>query len=230
MNLALSIVALLLGPLIYGLSQRNRVARQVLDGFIFITIAGIICVNIIPEALAVGGTLAVIFLVAGIAFPVIMEHGFRGALHEAHVVVLILAALGLIIHAIIDGIALLPAQGSDLAHAVILHRLPVGMAIWWSLRPSLGTSVAVAAIVTISLATALSYLLGAPVVELAEAKSLALVQAFVSGSLIHIVAFGITHEHDAHIEPVARSQDWSYRVGILLGLFLVFTAPQLNGI
>lgn len=230
MNLALSIVALLLGPVIYGLSQRNRVARQVLDGFIFITIAGIICVNIIPEALAVGGTLAVIFLVVGIAFPVIMEHGFRGALHEAHVVVLILAALGLIIHAIIDGIALLPAQGSDLAHAVILHRLPVGMAIWWSLRPSLGTSVAVAAIVTISLATALSYLLGAPVVELAEAKSLALVQAFVSGSLIHIVAFGITHEHDAHIEPVARSQDWSYRVGILLGLFLVFTAPQLNGI
>ena len=135
MNLALSILALLLGPVIYGLSQRNRVARQVLDGFIFITIAGIICVNIIPEALAVGGTLAVIFLVVGIAFPVIMEHGFRGALHEAHVVVLILAALGLIIHATIDGIALLPAQGSDLAHAVILHRLPVGMAIWWSLRP-----------------------------------------------------------------------------------------------
>ena len=230
MNLALSIIALLLGPVIYGLSQRNRVARQVLDGFIFITIAGIICVNIIPEALAVGGTLAVVFLVIGIAFPVIMEHGFRGALHEAHVVVLILAALGLIIHATIDGIALLPAQGSDLAHAVILHRLPVGMAIWWSLRPSLGTPVAVAAIVTISIATALSYLLGAPMVELAEAKSLALIQAFVSGSLIHIVAFGITHEHDAHIGPVARSQDWSYRVGILLGLFLVFTAPQLNGI
>lgn len=230
MNLILSILALLLGPAIYALSRRNRIARQVLDGFIFITIAGIICVNIIPEALAVGGMLAVVFLVLGIAFPVVAEHGFRSALHEAHVVVLILAALGLVIHATIDGIALLPAQGSDLAHAVILHRLPVGMAIWWSLRPSLGTPVAVAAIVTVSIATALSYLLGAPVVELAEAKSLALVQAFVSGSLIHIVAFGITHEHDTPIEPVAKSQDWSYRVGILLGLFLVFTAPQLNGL
>ena len=230
MNLILSILALLLGPGIYALSRGNRIARQVLDGFIFITIAGIICVNIIPEALAVGGMLAVVFLVLGIAFPVIVEHGFRSALHEAHVVVLILAALGLVIHATIDGIALLPAQGSDLAHAVILHRLPVGMAIWWSLRPSLGTPVAVAAIVTVSIATALSYLLGAPVVELAEAKSLALVQAFVSGSLIHIVAFGITHEHDTPIEPVAKSQDWSYRVGILLGLFLVFTAPQLNGL
>jgi len=230
MNLILSILALLLGPVIYALSRRNHIAREVLDGFIFITIAGIICVNIIPEALAVGGMLAFVFLALGIAFPVIVEHGFRSALHEAHVVVLMLAALGLIIHATIDGIALLPAQGSDLAHAVILHRLPVGMAIWWSLRPSLGAPVAVAAFVAISIATALSYLLGAPVVELAEARSLAFVQAFVSGSLIHIVAFGITHEHDTPIEPVAKSQDWSYRVGILLGLFLVFTAPQLNGL
>ena len=230
MNLILSILALVLGPVIYGLSRQNRIARHVLDGFIFITIAGIICVNIIPEALAIGGMLAVIFLVLGIAFPVIVERGFRGALHEAHVVVLILAALGLIIHATLDGIALLPAQGNDLAHAVILHRLPVGMAIWWSIRPSLGAPVAVAAIVTISFATGLSYILGAPIVELAEAQSLALFQAFVSGSLIHIVAFGITHEHDAHIEPVVKSQDWSYRIGILLGLFLVFTAPQLDSV
>ncbi len=228
MNLALSILALLLGPVIYALSRKNHVARQILDGFIFITIAGIICVNIIPEALAVGGALALLFLLLGLAFPVVVEHGFSNALHEAHIVVLVLAALGLVIHATIDGIALLPAQGSDLAHAVILHRLPVGMAIWWSLRPTLGTPVAVGAIVMISMATALSYVLGAPMVELAEARSLAMIQAFVSGSLIHIVAFGFTHEHDAHIEPVAKSQDWSYRVGILLGLFLVFTAPELN--
>ena len=228
MNLALSILALLLGPVIYALSRKNHVTREILDGFIFITIAGIVCVNIIPEALAIGGTLALLFLLLGLAFPVVVEHGFHSALHEAHIVVLVLAGLGLVIHATIDGIALLPAQGSDLAHAVILHRLPVGMAIWWSLRPTLGTPVAVGAIVVISLATALSYVLGAPMVELAEARSLAMVQAFVSGSLIHIVAFGITHEHDAHIEPVAKSQDWSYRVGILLGHFLVFAAPELH--
>lgn len=230
MNLLLSITALLLGPVIYALGRRNHVARQILDGFIFITIAGIICVNIVPEALAVGGTLAIIFLALGIAFPVVLERGFHNAFHEAHVLVLIIAALGLIIHAIIDGIALLPAQGSDLAHAVILHRLPVGMAIWWSLRPNLGVPVAVAAFATISIATAASYVLGGPMVELAEARSIAYVQAFVSGSLIHIVAFGVTHDHGGHIEPVAQSQDWGYRVGILLGLFLVFTAPQLHSL
>ncbi|MGI9249542.1 MAG: hypothetical protein ACR2QI_11025 [Woeseiaceae bacterium] len=230
MNLILSISALLLGPIIYALGRRNQTSRHILDGFIFITIAGIICVDIIPEALAVGSTPAFVFLVLGIAFPVVIERGFHGAFHEAHVLVLIVAALGLIVHSIIDGIALLPAQGDDLAHAVILHRLPVGMAIWWSLRPNLGLPVAIAAFVTISIATIASYVLGGPVVELAEARSIAYVQAFVSGSLIHVVAFGITHEHGGHIEPVAQSQNWGYRVGILLGLFLVFTAPKLNGL
>ena len=51
MNLILSITALLLGPIIYALGRRNHVARQILDGFIFITVAGIICVHIIPDAL-----------------------------------------------------------------------------------------------------------------------------------------------------------------------------------
>ena len=73
MNLILSIAALLLGPIIYAFGRRNSAMRQILDGFIFITIAGIICVDIIPEALTVGGTLAVIFLVLGLAFPVIIE-------------------------------------------------------------------------------------------------------------------------------------------------------------
>lgn len=228
MNLILSIAALLLGPIIYAVGRRNHAMRQILDGFIFITIAGIICVDIIPEALSVGRTLAFVFLIFGIAFPVIIERGFHGAFHEAHRLVLFVAALGLIVHATIDGIALLPTQGSDLAHAVILHRLPVGMAIWWSLRPNLGMPVAIAAFATISVATTASYVLGGPVVELAEARSIAYVQAFVSGSLIHVVAFGVTHDHGGHIEPVAKSQDWGYRVGILLGLFLVFTAPQLH--
>jgi hypothetical protein len=197
MLLTLSIVALLFGPIIYTIGRRNAIARQVLDGFIFITIAGIV-------------------------------RSFHGAFHRAHALVLALAAIGLVIHSILDGIALLPSQTSDLAYAVILHRLPVGMAIWWSVRPNLGLPAALAAFVMIIGATGLTILLGTPVIELAEARSIAFVQAFISGSLIHIVAFGISHDHDKHVEPVAKFQDWAYRVGILLGLFIVFTTPHLH--
>jgi len=227
MTFFLSTLALLIGPVVYTIGRSNRNARQILDGFIFITIAGLVTINIIPDALAVGGLPAVLFLVLGIAFPVILERAFHSAFHAAHGLVLVLAALGLVIHSVLDGIALLPAEGRDLAWAVILHRLPVGMAIWWSLRPNLGLPVAVGAFLTIIVATGLSFVLGAPVVGLAEARSIAWLQAFISGSLIHIVAFGVSHDHGAHVEPVAQFQDWGYRLGILLGLFLVFTAPAL---
>jgi hypothetical protein len=229
MTLFLSTLALIVGPLIYTLGRKNRVARQILDGFIFITIAGLVTINIIPEALSAGGDVALVFLALGIAFPVVLERIFHSAFHAAHGLVLILAALGLAIHSVLDGIALLPAEGKELAWAVILHRLPVGMAIWWSLRPNLGLPVAIGAFITIFVATGLSFIFGAPVVELASASSVAWLQAFISGSLIHVVAFGVSHDHGAHVEPVAQFQDWGYRMGILLGLFLVFTLPALYG-
>ena len=228
MLLALSIVALLAGPALYTLGRRNRIVRQVLDGFIFITIAGIVTVHIVPEALTGGGTAAIAFLALGIAFPIILERALHESFHAAHALVLALAALGLVIHAVLDGIALLPSGTRDLAYAVILHRLPVGMAIWWSLRPNLGLGAALAAFAMIIAASAASFMLGASAVELAEARSIACLQAFISGSLIHIVAFGVSHAHDKHVEPVTQFQDWGYRLGILIGLFLVFTAPLLR--
>ncbi|MCG8371170.1 MAG: metal transporter, partial [Proteobacteria bacterium] len=131
--------------MIYRLGVRVRTTRRILDGFIFITIAGIVAIHIIPEALARGGNPAIAFLLLGIAFPMVIERVVHEKFAAAHGFVLALAALGLVIHSILDGIALLPTQNAELAYAVILHRLPVGMAIWWSLRPNLGLTAAVAA-------------------------------------------------------------------------------------
>jgi hypothetical protein len=244
---ALSVVALLLGPFVYAWGQSRPTARQVLDGFIFITIAGIVCVHIIPASISNGGVLALGFLLLGLAFPVVLERQFHHLMHKAHGVVLLLAALGLAVHAMVDGIALLPLEvlaanpgpvadsawysgllDNQLAIGVILHRLPVGMAIWWSLRPHLGAPVAIAIFALIIAATGLAYFLGGPVVELAETRSLACFQAFVAGSLVHVVAFGVSHDHSGHIESRPQGSHWGYRVGILLGLFLVFTAPHIH--
>ena len=149
MTLVLSVIALLLGPFIYALGRRQPTTRQVLDGFIFITVAGIVCVFIIPESLVSGGLLALLFLALGLIFPIIAEKSFSQSAEKAHVFVVMLAALGLVIHATIDGVALLPQLGAEtmpqnslfgnqLAIGVIIHRIPVGMAIWWSVRTSFG--------------------------------------------------------------------------------------------
>lgn len=246
MTLLLGIVALLLGPFIYAIGQQKRRFRQFLDGFVFITIAGIVCVHIIPDTIGSGGIWALLFLLLGLAFPILLEKVFHSALHEAHVVVVILAALGLVLHATIDGIALLPfaaeqhshehdllyaLEGGPLALGVILHRLPVGMVIWWSVRPQFGTATAVLVFALMIAATVLAYVMGTPVLQMTESQFITYFTAFVSGSLVHVVAFGISHDHHGLTQEEGKSApDQSpYRLGILIGLLIVFTLPHTLG-
>ncbi len=219
MNFVLSTLALVLAPFVYAVGRHSPVTRQVLDGFIFITIAGIVCVSIIPEALRYGGNVAFAFLAIGLAFPFVIERLGSISHRKAHVFIVVLAGLGLVIHASIDGIALLD---QTLAPAIILHRIPIGMAIWWSVRPSFGTGSAVLVFALIIGATAAAFFLGAPIMELAEVRGLSWFQAFVAGSLVHVVAFGISADHGGQVEPAAGFRDWGYRAGILIGLFVLF--------
>lgn len=196
MPLILSTVALLLGPIIYAVARKNRLSRRILDTLIVATIAFIIIVHIIPEALEHGGTLAILVIVVGIAFPMVLERLFRKATDAAHLVIVAIAAVGLLIHAVVDGVALLPGSGVGLAHAIVLHRLPVGMALWWAVKPNFGLAISIVVFAAVILATTAGYLLGDSLVEFADMRSIAMLQAFVSGSLIHVVLFGVKHHHD----------------------------------
>ena len=248
MTFALSVIALLLGPLLYVLSRRQPTIHEILHGLIFITIAGVVCVHIVPESLETGGLPALLFLAVGLAFPILLERSFAQHLGKAHTFVLVLAGLGLIVHASIDGLALAGGSveasthgsgvvtllekfgGGELALGVILHRLPVGMAIWWSLRPGFGTPVALGALLLIVAATGVSYAYGNLLWGMTEARGFAYFQAFVAGSLVHISAFGLTHEHDSPDAETtsAASHPWSFRVGVLAGMFLMFAAPHTH--
>jgi hypothetical protein len=195
MTLILSITALLLGPVIYTAGQRNKLARRVLDALILLAIAAIIAVHVVPEALQHGGAIAIVVILLGLIFPMILERLFRKATDTAHLFIVILAALGLLIHAVVDGVALLPENGSALAYAIVLHRLPVGMAIWCIIRPNFGNTIAIGVFAMVIVATVAGYFVGASILELAETRTLALLQAFISGSLIHVVVFRHGHHH-----------------------------------
>jgi len=106
-----------------------------------------------------------------------------------------LAAAGLLIHAVVDGVALPPENGTSLAYAIVLHRLPVGMAIWCVVRPNFGTVTAMSVFALVIGATVAGYFVGASGLEMAEKRTAALLQAFISGSLIHVVIFRHRHHH-----------------------------------
>ncbi|MGB5165892.1 MAG: hypothetical protein WBN09_02950 [Woeseiaceae bacterium] len=195
MTLLFGIAALLLGPLIYTAAARQRRARHALDLVISLAIGVIIVVHIIPEAWQHAGVTALVFLVIGGIFPTALERLFRQAHQSAHLAIIVLASTGLILHAAIDGMALVPTSGGALAWAIVLHRLPVGMAIWSLVRPNFGVVGAVIVLATITLATCAGYFLGNTLSAYAESTAVALFQAFVAGSLAHVALFGAKHRH-----------------------------------
>lgn len=190
MNFLLSTIALLLGPFVYAMGRRNATAERLLDAFVILAIAWIVGVHIVPEVLATGGMATIAMMAIGMAFPFLLRRIFHLASSQMRVTLLSLAATALALHAVIDGIALLPAMGDPLSVAVIVHRLPIGMAIWWTFRPAIGRTAAIAAFAIVIAATALSYFLADPVVDMLESRTLAYFQAFVSGSLIDLVVVG----------------------------------------
>lgn len=191
MYFLLSTIALLAGPFVCILGRHNKMTERAVDVLIIAAIAWIIGVHIVPDAVQAAGWAALAFLALGMAFPYLLRRIFHLASSAMHTALLLIAALALVLHAVIDGIALLPGNGNQLGLAVILHRLPVGMAIWWTFRPAIGTKAAIAAFALIITATALAVYFGGPVIELAESRMLALFQVFVAGSLADMVIVGL---------------------------------------
>jgi hypothetical protein len=229
MLLLAATVALLAGPLLFELGRLGARTTAFLDGFAFITIAGLFLFGILPEALAAGGMAAWAFAALGLGFPLVAERLFHDAAHREHLVFLALGALGLLAHCMLDGLVLLGASpAGQEAHglaeqqglAVILHNMPKGVALWFLIAPAFGRRVAAGVLVALVLGTALGYLAGEAALTLLTGSGVAWFQAFVAGSIFHVVLHGVAgHEHEA---PALRPARWPERLGQLGGLALLF--------
>ena len=138
--LAASLFALALGPIAVRACEGRPGPWQGLDAFIFVSILGLVGLLLLPHALHDGGAIAALVLVAGFMVPGWLEHRFSSRAGDAHNLALLLGLLGLVLHSLIDGVALAAPQvhsmehGNELAAAVLIHRLPVGLTVWWLLR------------------------------------------------------------------------------------------------
>ena len=256
MNLVLSLLALAIGPLLYAACRKADGVKSSLDGFLFVTIAGIVIVYIVPDVFGVAGFVAIGFLIAGAAFAFAVEHHASPQSGGAYSWVVMLGALGLAVHAAMDGIALLPDEhlhldvrdlgghgrnelhdhdhghehglagllSNHLALGVILHRIPVGMAIWWTLRPQIGNAMAVAALALIAASTTVAYLFGDAILQVMQTNSVACFQAFVAGTLLHVIVFSTVRREATPLTQNVLGE----RLGIIAGLFLIYLVPHAH--
>ena len=229
-TLIAGIAALLVGPIAYrSLTRRGELAAA-LDGFIFITIGALVLLEALPEAVAAGGLWAWGFLLIGLFGPNALERLVHRAARQTHLLTLLIGGLGLVLHATADGAAL-GAGSTDnplLPLAVILHRLPVGLAVWWLLRPSFGARTANAVLALMVLGTLLGYGVGPQVAGAVDTTALAWFQAFVAGSILHVV-FNKPHLGDEF--TVERNQDIPRHyegMGNLLGIAVMLGIASLH--
>lgn len=216
-------LAMVLGPVIYRLSARVPPLLSALDGFVLVSVGGLVFCVLLPDAVAEAGAAVLLAALLGMAIPTLVER-FGGVSHgRVHAIGLLLALLGLFFHTVLDGAAL--ASGEDthdhqgiLALAVVLHRLPVGMIVWWLVRPNYGLTKAVAGIAFIVFGTFCGVLLRATPVFDAGGDVFAWFQALVTGTLVHVVLHGtgIGTQKGTHSTSFAEGAGGAVGFGILL--------------
>lgn len=188
-----SLLALAVGPLLHRVADRARASLLLLDGFVMAAITGLVVVHIIPHAMEAAGIAALGVALLGFLGPQLVEHLLKSGASKAHMVTLTLALLGLVVHTFFDGAAIAAPLEADrgrvslLALAVVLHRLPIGVTVWWLLRSSVGERFALGALAVMAGSTVAGFALGDGVAGQLGSQWLALFQAAVAGSLLHVV-------------------------------------------
>lgn len=201
--LVATLVALMSGPMLYAVAQRRPALLGFLDGFVLVSIAGLVLIEVLPDAFGSGGLVSLLFLLVGLLGPTALEHGLTRARREAHLLALALAICGLVLHSIGDGTALSGEGGRHgddaLALAIAIHSVPVGLVVWWLLFPVFGAWLPGLALLAMCVATVAGYLFGIELGGLLGERGWAWFQALMSGSILHVI-FGRPHldETSAH--------------------------------
>lgn len=226
MLLLLSILALFLGPLTYRLLQRQPGWLDLLDAFIFVTISGLVLFHILPELLHDGGLPVLVIMLLGLLAPGWIEKYFHKVAHQAHQATLLLGVLGLVLHASIDGSVLLVEQGDHtgwlLALGVLLHRFPIGITIWWLLRPQYGRFFPLGILFGMSMATLAGAFFAEYSLAQLDGHGMAWLQAFVMGSIMHVVLHRpYLHGHAAQHAKQEEENKYSAGIGSIAGLVVL---------
>ncbi|MCE9687896.1 metal transporter [Shewanella sp. AS16] len=220
--LVASCIALLLGPLFYRYFSSGSGLQKGLDGFIFVSLGGLVLLHILPELLEHGGFVAIVFVVLGLWGPTASERLFHRYSEITHNLTLSLGVGGLLLHTITDGGAMVLAQqagnSSLLALGVILHRLPVGLAIWWLLKPQVGTRWASLVLTAMILLTGIGYFAGEQLLSQLSLDNTVYLQAFVTGSILHVV---LHQPHGQHEPDRLGKYEYQAGIGSLLGIGLL---------
>jgi zinc transporter ZupT len=187
------------GPLLYRALHPHPRAVHLVDGGVYLAVPILVALQVLPHAWEDRSILALAALVVGFLLPAAVERLSHALDERTDNVALVVGLSGLVLHSVLEGGGFAPAGdgvAAPFALAVTLHRIPVGLVIWWLIRPRFGQGWAAFGVGSMILGTLAGYGLGAELLVGMEESGVHLYQAFVSGSLVHVVYHQGRHDHD----------------------------------
>jgi hypothetical protein len=187
----------LLAPVLYRVLHDRPSAVETFDKFVYLAVPMLVAWQVLPHAWEEQNVLLILAVTGGLVLPILVERAFQSIADETDNLAIAAGLSGLVLHALLEGAALTPTSPDPpLVAAIILHRIPMSLVIWWLIFPRFGTKKAAAGIGLLVLATLAGYSLGSEFLSGLQGDGPALYQAFVSGSLIHVVFHQGRHDHD----------------------------------
>ncbi|AOE49735.1 hypothetical protein [Kangiella sediminilitoris] len=243
MLLLLSLIALLIGPLMLKVIGQNRRMDDFLFPFVLVSVGSLLIFDVLPVLWSNIGFALFPLLLLGFFGPALAEITFRRFAHKTHSIALILGITGLMTHSAIDGAAVVTVEGNEmLPYAVILHRLVVGLSLWWIVNPLWGSRRSAIVFGFMLIATTAGFYIGEKQLFGLHNIFIDYFQAIVSGTLLHVIIHRPhSHEHgegETHVhkhEEAAEQQFISsihhkgyFITGLSVAVLLVLVLHQLH--
>ena len=129
----------------------------------------------------------IVAVACGAGLLVVVERLSSRLARYADDVTILFGVLGIGLHALLEGSALTAGASPTFVLAVAFHRLAVGLLIWWLVQPRHGTGAAAMGVGVIIGATLAGYVVGGGVAGAVAFLNPRLFEAFVAGTLLHVV-------------------------------------------
>ncbi|NIM71299.1 MAG: hypothetical protein GTN86_13480 [Xanthomonadales bacterium] len=195
--LILSVIALFIGPLLYHWLRHGGLIARAVERLVVAVLAIMVAFLLVPEALHQLGWAAVALIVAGYLVPGLLEAALKGAAQTFHLASVYVALAGLSLHALLDGAGLAGSglhADNDLAMAIVLHRLGIGLVLWLIVQPALGARAGLLVLLLMAVMTVAGFYLSGAVLPLAGDRAVQFIQALIIGAIIH----SLIHREHVH--------------------------------
>ena len=193
--LLVALAAPLVGALIYLLLHHHPRTVQLVDTATVVVLPVLIALQVLPHAWEERTIWPVVAVGAGLGLLALIERISHDLTRHTDNLTIVLGVLGLALHAGLEGSALTPGAPMTFLAPVAVHRITIGLVIWWLLQPRHGTAAAAAGLGVVIVATLAGFFVSSELLASVDFLGGETFQAFVSGSLMHVVLHQGRHDH-----------------------------------